>query len=90
MFVAVVGEFSHDDHKAAAHELFLQYGLKQIMATVYESSTIKENTLARLKRDIDRVTDYYDNVRFYQYPLDETFVVTSLTRKKWRRTLVEP
>lgn len=88
MFVSVVGEFSQDDHKMAAHELFRQYGLKEIIADVFETVSIKENTLARLKRDVDRVTDYYDTVRFYQFPVEETLVITSLSKKKWRRTLV--
>lgn len=88
MFVSVVGEFSQDDHKMAAHELFRQYGLKEIIADVFETVSIKENTLARLKRDVDRITDYYDTVRFYQFPVEETLVITSLSKKKWRRTLV--
>ncbi len=90
MFVAVVGEFSQDDHRVAAHTLFKQYGLTQITVSLFESHTIKENTLARLKHDIDRVTDYYDIVRFYQYPLDELFVVTALEKKRWRRINVRP
>ena len=89
MFVTVVGEFSQDDHRIAAHELFKQYGLKEIITNVFESVTIKENTLARLKRDVDRITDYYDTVRFYQYPMEDTLVITSLSRKQWRRTLVK-
>ena len=88
MFVSVVGEFSQDDHKIAAHELFRQYGLKEIITDVFETVSIKENTLARLKRDVDRITDYYDTVRFYQFPVEETLVITSLSKKKWRRTLV--
>lgn len=90
MFVAVVGEFSQDDHRIAAEELFRQYGLKRISASLFESYSIKENTLARLKRDIDRVTDYYDNLRFYQYPVDDLFVVTALEKKRWRRINVRP
>lgn len=88
MFVSVTGEFSHDDHKVAAHTLFKQYGLHEAIANVFESVSINERSLNRLKRDVDRITDYYDTVRFYQYPLNETLVITSLAKKKWRRTLV--
>ncbi len=90
MFVAVVSEFSQDDHRIAAHELFRQYGLKPVMTNVFESHGMKESTLARLKHDVDRVTDYYDIVRFYQYPLDELFVVTLLEKKQWRRMNLKP
>lgn len=89
VLVTVVSEFAQDDHRIAAHELFRLYGLKEVMANVFESVTITENTLARLKRDVDRVTDYYDTIRFYQYPLEETLVISSLSKKRWRRTLVK-
>jgi CRISPR-associated protein Cas2 len=89
MFVMIVGEYSQDDHKTAVRELLKQYGLKEVISDVFESVSMKENTLARLKRDVDRVTDYYDTIRFYQYPLDDTLAVTSLTKKKWRRILVK-
>ena len=35
--------------------------------------------------DLDRATDSYDRVRFYQYPFDDTLVITDLETKKWRR-----
>lgn len=89
VFVTVVGEFSQDDHRVAAHELFRRYGLKEIVTNVFESVSIMESTLTRLKRDVDRVTDYYDTIRFYQYPLQDTLVISTLTKKKWRRTLVK-
>ena len=85
MFVSVICEISNDDHKIAVKNLLMEYGFKQVFEILYESATIKEKELARLKRDIDRRTDAYDSVRIYQYPLDETLVITALREKRWRR-----
>jgi CRISPR-associated protein Cas2 len=90
MFVAVVCDIASEDHKIEVYELLGLYGFKQIINDVFESSKIQENTLMRLKRDIDKATDFYDKVRFYQYPLDDNLAITFLAQKKWRKTIVEP
>jgi len=41
-----------------------------------------------LKRDIDRLTDSYDAVRIYQYPLENTLQISTLKDKKWRKLIV--
>jgi CRISPR-associated protein Cas2 len=89
MFVSVICEISNDDHKIAVKHLLMEYGFKQVFEILYESATMKENELARLKRDIDRRIDAYDSVRIYQYPLDETLVITTLRDKRWRRVIVK-
>jgi CRISPR-associated protein Cas2 len=89
MFVSVVCDIASEDHKIEVYELLGLYGFKQIINDVFESSKIQENTLMRLKRDIDKATDFYDKVRFYQYPLDGNFAITFLAQKKWRKTIVE-
>jgi len=83
--VAVTCEFSADDHKKAVFELLVQYGFKMVLRDVFESTTISEVGLTRLKHDIDRVTDSYDVIRLYQFPIDNTLAVTTLKDKKWRR-----
>ena len=88
MFVAVVCEFSSDDTRSEIYKLLKQYGFERIYRDVFESVSIKATILARLKRDIDRITDFYDRVRLYQFPLDDTFVITTLHDKKWRKTVV--
>ncbi len=85
MFVSVVCEISNDDNKIAVKHLLFEYGFKPVFEILYESTTIKEKELARLKRDIDRRTDSYDSVRMYQYPLDGGLVITTLRDKRWRR-----
>ncbi|NLJ46346.1 MAG: CRISPR-associated protein Cas2, partial [Treponema sp.] len=46
--------------------------------------------LSSLKREIDKVTDYYDVIRIYQYPLEGMFALTTLKNNKWRRIIVRP
>ena len=88
MFVSVVCDFSNEDHQSTVNNLLVQYGFKQIMRNVYESARVKEEILLRLKRDIDRATDSFDKIRFYQFPYEETFVITFLSNKRWRKTIV--
>ncbi len=85
VFAAVICEFSSDDHGAAVSELLNQYGFKPTLKNGFESTAINEVSLNRLKKDIDKVTDSYDIIRFYQYPIDNGLVITSLKDKKWRR-----
>ena len=85
MFVAVMLELATEDSRAAVQDLVLQYGFKRILGSLYESYTMLQERLNRLKKDLDRVTDSYDHVRFYQYPFEDTLVITDLRGKKWRR-----
>ncbi len=88
MFVAIACDFSSGDHKKDAELVIRQYGFSRIMENLFESTTIGEVYLTRLKRDLDQITDSYDNLRFYQYPVENTMVITSLKEKKWRRLVV--
>jgi len=85
VFVAVVGEFSSEEHRKAVGDLLTQYGFRPMLKDCYESTSISETTLSRLKKDIDRHTDSYDVVRMYQYPVGQGLVITSLKDKRWRR-----
>ncbi|MBN1698284.1 MAG: CRISPR-associated protein Cas2 [Spirochaetales bacterium] len=85
MFVAVSCDFSNEDHRDHVSDLLIQYGFKQVMEGLFESTTIPESHLARLKKDIDSETDSYDIIRIYQYPFEDTLVISALERKKWRK-----
>jgi CRISPR-associated protein Cas2 len=88
MFVAVTGEFATDDHRQAAQDLLAQYGFQRVLKDVWESAAVTESALGRLKRDLDRLTDSYDSLRFYQYPVGDTLAITVLKEKRWRRLVV--
>lgn len=88
MFVAISCDFANDDHRESISDLLFQYGFKQILKYLFESRSIDESSLASLKKDIDRHTDYYDSIRIYQYPVENTLVISSLESKKWRKMKV--
>jgi CRISPR-associated protein Cas2 len=89
MFVAVVCDFASDDHRKAAHSLIIQYGFSKVVRDCFESTSLSEPSLNRLKKDLDRIADSYDSIRFYQYPVDGTLAITALKEKKWRRLVVK-
>lgn len=88
MFVAVASEFAAEDHRRAAEDLLVRYGFKRVLASTWESAAVSEDSLSRLKRDLDRVTDSDDSLRIYQYPVGGTLAVTVLKEKRWRRLVV--
>ncbi len=89
MFVSVTYDLSSDDTLKKVREILVFYGFSEVLKNVYETEAIKDNTLKKLKRDIDRVTDHFDKVRFYQYPYEELFAITILEKKKWKRMLLK-
>jgi CRISPR-associated protein Cas2 len=88
MFVAVACDLGSEDHLTRVHSSLVEYGFKKVHEGLYESLTINDNGLLRLKRELDRLTDSYDSLRFYQYPMESTLVISELREKKWRKTVV--
>ena len=88
MFVAVACDLGNADRLASVGNLLLQYGFRKLQQNLYESAVISEKSLQRLKKELDGLTDSYDSLRFYQYPLEDTLVVSSLKEKKWRRLVL--
>jgi CRISPR-associated protein Cas2 len=88
MFVAVACDLGSEDHQIKVHASLVEYGFKKVHEGLYESLRINDNGLLRLKRELDRLTDSYDSLRFYQYPMEGTLVISELKEKKWRKTVV--
>jgi CRISPR-associated protein Cas2 len=88
MFVSVCCDLSSSDHEQSVAVLLKQYGFAKVQADVYEHTSINDEYVKRLKRDIDRLTDSYDTVRIYQYPLENTLQISTLKDKKWRKLIV--
>jgi CRISPR-associated protein Cas2 len=88
VFVAIACDLISEKHRAEVYDLVKQYGFTEVLKDVFESVSIKETLLSRLKRDIDRRTDFYDKIKMYQYPIDGVLVVTMLADKKWRKTVM--
>jgi CRISPR-associated protein Cas2 len=88
MFVAVALDLGSEDHRAKVISALTEYGFKKLHENLFESLTINDVGLMRLKRELDRLTDSYDSLRFYQYPMDNTLVISVLKEKKWRKIIV--
>ncbi len=85
MFVSIVLDPGSTDSARAMVNLLAHTGFKKIQRACWENMSLSEGDLAKLKKEIDSVTDYYDNVRIYQFPLDGMFVITELKEKRWKR-----
>jgi CRISPR-associated protein Cas2 len=90
MFVAIACDLGTAEHQDAVQRVLLQYGFKKAQEGLYESVSTGARQLLQLKNELDRVTDSYDSLRFYQYPLEGTLVVSSLQGKKWRKLICSP
>jgi CRISPR-associated protein Cas2 len=88
MFVAVACDLGSEDHQKRVHSSLMEYGFNKVHEGLYESLKINDNGLLRLKRELDLLTDSYDSLRFYQYPMENTLVISELKEKKWRKTIV--
>ena len=85
MFVSIIIDPGSIDSAKSLVELLTNSGFKKVQRSCWENPKISEADLSEIKKDIDRVTDYYDVVRIYQFPLKGMFVITELKEKKWRR-----
>ncbi len=85
MFVSIIVDPGSIDSARSIASLLVNTGFKKVLRSCWENAGITEEELTDLKKDIDRVTDYYDNVRMYQFPLNGLFVITELKEKRWRR-----
>jgi len=85
MFVAIAMDPGSKDRARELADLLAQYGFKAVQRGLWESSAISPDTLIRVKKDLDKITDAFDRLRFFQFPMDGTLVLSSLKDKKWRR-----
>ncbi len=90
MFVSIVCDMGSEDSRAALYDLLPQYGFEKTQRACFESSQVSERQLLAVKRDIDKVTDYYDTIRMYQFPVEGTLAISVLKENKWRKVIVRP
>jgi CRISPR-associated protein Cas2 len=90
MFVSVMLDPGGVDTAKSLASVLSHYGFRKVQRACWESVDIDVLQLSYLKREIDRVTNYYDTVRMYQYPVKGMFAITELHRKKWRRCILKP
>ena len=85
MFVSVAVDAGSEERARELAELLSQYGFVRVQRGLWEATAITPGLLARLKRDMDRATDAFDRLRFFQFPMEGALVLSSLRDKKWRR-----
>lgn len=90
MFVSIVLDPGGEESARQLVEVLINFGFEKIQRACWESSLMDEQSLIKLKQEIDRVTDYYDTIRMYQFPVKNTMAITSLSKKKWKRLVVKP
>ncbi len=88
MFVSVVLDPGGMDSAKTMASILARYSFKKVQRACWECMKINEGQLSSLKREIDTVTDYYDTVRIYQFPISGNFAITELRHKKWRRCVL--
>jgi CRISPR-associated protein Cas2 len=88
MFVSIVLDLGSEDSRGAVYNLLPQYGFERVQKACFESATMHEKDLIALKRDLDKMTDSYDTLRLYQYPVEGTMAITVLKDNKWRRIVI--
>ena len=85
MFVSVAVDAGSEERAKEFAELLSQYGFQRIQRGLWESASVSQGTLDKLKRDLDKAADGFDKLRLFQFPLEGTLVLSSLKDKKWRR-----
>ncbi|MCL1814756.1 MAG: CRISPR-associated protein Cas2 [Treponema sp.] len=89
MFVSIAVDPGGEGRAKELSELLIQYGFDKVQRGLWESTVVSPDTLARLKRDLDRSTDAFDRLRIFQFPVDGTLVLSTLRDKKWRRLVAK-
>lgn len=85
MFVSVMVDPGSVESARAIANILTHFGFNKIQRSCWEHMNFTEADLGEVKKHIDRVTDYYDNIRIYQFPINGMFVITELKDKKWKR-----
>ena len=85
MFVAIAVDPGSTERGRELSDLLAQYGFHRVQNGLWESTVVSPETLNRVKRDLDKATDGFDRLRFFQFPMEGTLVLSSLKEKKWRR-----
>ncbi len=88
MFVSIVLDMGSEDSRSAVYNLLPQYGFERVQKACFECASVKDRDLVSLKREIDKVTDSYDRIRIFQFPVEGTLALTILKDNKWKRIVV--
>ncbi len=88
MFVSVMLDPGGVETSKSLSAALIEFGFTKVQRACWETASMSPEQFDALKKNVDALTDYYDTVRFYQFPCDGQLVVTELHQKKWRRFTV--
>ena len=89
MFVSIAVDAASEARARELADLLAQYGFVRVQRGLWEASAVSPGMLTRVKRDLDKATDAFDRLRFFQFPMEGTLVLSSLREKKWRRVVAK-
>jgi CRISPR-associated protein Cas2 len=89
MFISISIDLVSQDSSNQFTTLMNQYGIKKIQVNLFESFDFPSNKLGNLKRDITDCLDSFDKLRMYQFPLENTFKISYVENRKWKRLSFE-
>lgn len=90
MFLSINLDLASNDSKIAILKVLNEYGIKKTTDYLYESFEFPAKKLGNLKRDLTNCVDMDDKLRLYQFPLEDTFKISSLENGKWKRLSIKP
>jgi len=85
MFLSIVTDLVTDDSDIKVDKVLREYGIKKIQHKLYESFEFPSRKLGNLKKDITDCLDMDDKIRMYQFPLEDTFKISYIENRKWKR-----
>ncbi len=85
MFVAINLDLASVDSANNIKKIINEYGIKKVHSNLYESFEFPANRLGNLKREVTNCIDDYDKLRIYQYPLEDSFKISYIENKKWKK-----
>ena len=85
MFLSIATDLASDDSKIKVDRLLNEYGIKKSQVNLYESFDFPLRKLGNLKKEISDCLDMYDKLRMYQYPLENSFKISYIEGRKWKR-----
>ena len=82
MFVSVILDPGSTESAQTLAKLLTFYGYTKKQRSCWEHTSVSEERLLALKKDIDRVTDYYDTLATFDGSSKMMFLTLLGTRKK--------
>ena len=89
MYVSIVCDFNSDNSRKIVDSILMQYGFNRCQKDVYEINSIDNSSVAKLKLEIDRHCDSYDQIRMIQYPWEHKLVISFLHEKRWKKKIIQ-